>query len=165
MLVKEIPIDETGFVIIEVYIKPKNSTTMKCVKFKVDSGANFTTISSDKLFELGYDEEWIKSGKKLTGSARPTVANGKFLDDCYEVVLPEINIGGFVGRNWHFLTSPTETFRLLFGTNSMKFFNWNFDYENTLCRLTVNKKATNLLFDKSEQSIHAIDELGARHGS
>ena len=35
--------------------------------YKVDMGANCTTISKDWLLELGYDEDWIKTGKRLKG--------------------------------------------------------------------------------------------------
>ncbi|MCL1843205.1 MAG: hypothetical protein FWF79_05285 [Defluviitaleaceae bacterium] len=55
---------------------PDDSTTMAQVEYKVDTGANCTTISKKRLAELGYDENRIKSGKLLTGSERPTAATG-----------------------------------------------------------------------------------------
>ena len=86
-MLHEVDFNNAGFAILEVSIKPKTSLTMVNVDYKVDSGANCTTISSKRLFDLGYDEEWIRSGKLLTGSEAPTVASGIAVDDCYEVIL------------------------------------------------------------------------------
>jgi len=72
---------------------------MSHLSYKVDTGANRTTIGKDFLFDLGYDESWIKSGELLTGSACPTVATGNAISDCYRVILPEIRIGEWVGYN------------------------------------------------------------------
>jgi hypothetical protein len=58
---------------------------MQTVIYKVDTGANCTTISSKQLYEFGYDKEWIKTGKLLEGNVRPTVASGLPVDDCYEL--------------------------------------------------------------------------------
>ena len=56
LLLYEIRFNSTGFAFIEISIKPNSSAVMENVTFKVDSGANCTTISSKRLFELGYDE-------------------------------------------------------------------------------------------------------------
>ena len=101
---------------------------------------------------------WINSGKPLVGSDAPTVASGMPVDGCYEVVLPEINIGGWVGYNWPVLTSLSVPFKFLLGTDSMQFFNWHFDYENSVCRFDLIPGKRKLLFNQKEQSIHAIDD-------
>jgi len=131
---------------------------MESIRYKVDTGANCTTIGYKKLSELGFDEDWVKAGKLLQNDARPTVASGLPIDDCYEVILPEIRIGDWVGYNWPFLTSLSVPFKFLLGTDSMKFFNWNFDYENGVCRFELIPSKRKLLFNQKEQSIHAIDE-------
>jgi hypothetical protein len=131
---------------------------MAYANYKVDSGASCTTISRTELAKLGYNEEWIKSGRRLEGNARPTVASGLPVDDCYEVILPEIRIGDWVGYNWPVLTSLSVPFKFLLGTDSMRFFNWNFDYENNVCKFDLIPGKRKLLFNQQEQSIHAIDE-------
>ena len=154
----ETKLNNYGFAIIPIYAKQKDLPTMLSVYCKVDSGANRTTISRNWLIQLGYDEDWIKTGKKLEGNARPTLASGLPLDDCYEVILPQINIGGWVGYNWPVLTSLSVPFKFLLGTDSMQFFNWHFDYENGVCRFDLIPGKRKLLFNQKEQSIHAIDE-------
>jgi len=156
----EIKLTELGFAVIPLNIRQKNTPTMLPVDYKVDTGANCTTIGKDWLLSLGYDEEWIKSGRRLAGNARPTVASGLPLDDCYEVILPEIHIGGWVGYNWPALTSLSLPFKFLLGTDSMQFFNWNFDYESNVCRFDLIAGKRKMLFNQTEQSIHAIDEVG-----
>ena len=104
-MLREINFNSAGFAFLEISIKPRHSTTMESVTCKVDSGADCTTISAKRLLELGYDENWICSGKPLFGSEAPTAASGLPIDGCYEVILPEINIGDWVGYNWPVLTS------------------------------------------------------------
>ena len=86
MLAYEVKFDRVGFVIIPIYVRNKQTPIMARIDYKVDSGANRTTISRNWLMQLGYDENWIKSGKRLEGNARPTLASGLPLDDCYEIV-------------------------------------------------------------------------------
>jgi hypothetical protein len=131
---------------------------MAQVEYKVDTGANCTTISKKRLVELGYDENWIKSGKLLTGGERPTAATGLPVDDCYIVTLPEIRIGEWVGYNWPFMTSLSVPFKFLLGTDSMRFFNWHFDYENDVCKFDLIQGKRKVLFNQKEQSIHSIDK-------
>ena len=128
--------------------------------YKVDTGANCTTLGRKRLSELGYGDDWITSGKLLTGNARPTVASGYSVDDCYEVILPEICIGDWVGYNWPVVTSLSVPFKFLLGTDSMQFFNWHFDYENGVCKFDLIPGKRKLLFNQKEQSIHSIDETG-----
>ena len=156
----EIQFSPLGFAFLRVDIKPRHSTTMEAISYKVDTGANCTTISSERLFELGFDVDWIRSGKLLEGNSRPTVASGLPVNDCYEVVLPEIRIGDWVCYNWPLLTSLSVPFKLLLGTDSMQFFNWIFDYENGVCRFDLIPGKRKLLFNQKEQSIHAIEESG-----
>ena len=147
-----------GFAIIELSVKPHDSVTMETVLFKIDSGANCTTISAKHLMEMGYGEEWIRAGKPLTGADAPTVASGLPIESCYEVILPEIHIGDWVGYNWPVMTSLSVPFKFLLGTDSMQFFNWHFDYENGVCKFDLIPDKRKLLFNQKEQSIHAIDE-------
>jgi hypothetical protein len=130
---------------------------MHDVAYKVDSGANCTTISRKMLYDLGYGEDWIKSGELLAGDAAPTLASGLPIDECYRVILPEIHLGDWVGYNWPAITSLSVSFKFLLGTDSMAFFNWNFDYEHGVCAFDLVPGKRKLLFNQHEQSIHAVE--------
>jgi len=156
--VHEIKINKLGFAIVPMHIKPKEASTMLHTDYKVDTGANCTTIGSKRLLELGYDHNWIKTGRLLEGDARPTVASGLPIDDCYQVILPEIRLGDWVGYNWPVITSLSVQFKFLLGTDSMQFFNWHFNYEEGICKFELIPGKRKALFDRKEQSIHAIDD-------
>ena len=51
---------EYGRVYVRINIKPYDNITMLPLEFKVDTGADTTTISKAELEKLGYDMEWIK---------------------------------------------------------------------------------------------------------
>ena len=158
--VAEVNFDTLGFAYVRLHIKPRNAQAMKDIPYKVDTGANSTTINKDALQILGYDEIWVKTGRLLTGSEKPTVATGEPIDNCYIIALPEIQLGGYVGYNWPFLVSLNDKFqfRLLLGTDSMQYFNWDFDYENCVCRFALIPGKRKLLFNQKEQSIHDVGE-------
>ena len=155
----ELKLSEYGFAFIDIDIKPRYQSTMKAVTYKIDTGANCTTISHKQLLQLGFDHTWIKSGRALDGEESPTVASGNPVHDCYEVILPEIHIGDYVGYNWPFITSLSDSFRFLLGTDTMLFFNWTFNYEHGLCTFSLIPGKRRLLFNSKEQSIHSLDEL------
>ena len=159
MLVAEVRFDAFGFAYIDVYIRAKNTPAMAYLQYKVDTGANRTTISREFLQKLGYGIDWIReSGELLTDGGSPTVATGEPIKDCYIVTLDEITIGDYVGYNWPFLTSLSVQFRSLLGTDTMQFFNWDFNYEHGNCHYELIPGKRKLLFNQKEQSIHSIDE-------
>ena len=160
MSVAEVSFDTLGFAYVRFYIRPRNAQAMKDLPYKVDTGANSTTMNRETLQILGYDDSWVKTGRLLTGAERPTVATSEMIDNCYIVTLPEIQLGGYVGYNWPFLVSLNDKFqfRLLLGTDSMQYFNWDFDYGSGVCRFNLIPGKRKLLFNKKEQSMHAIDE-------
>jgi hypothetical protein len=47
--VNKIEFNADGFVLLDIAIKPTYSTTMEIITYKVDSGANRTTINSEGL--------------------------------------------------------------------------------------------------------------------
>ena len=157
----EVKFDTLGFAYVQLFIKPNITPTMKYLPYKVDTGANRTTISKEALQGLGYNDDWVKAGRQLVGAERPTVATGEPIDNCFIIALPEIQLGGYVGYNWPFLVSLNceIQFRLLLGTDSMRFFNWNFDYERGACIFDLIPGKRDLLFNQQAQSIHAIDEI------
>ena len=158
----KLKINDNGFVIVRVWIQPRSKAVYDIIDYKIDTGANRTTINLKTLELLGFDENWIKSnGKLLTGDECPSVATGDAIDDCYSICLPEIRIGKYTGINWHFIVSLNKhiQFRYLFGTDSMQFFKWNFDFENNICDYNVIKNKERVLFNKQYQSVSALDNI------
>ena len=158
----KLKIDDNGFTIIRVWIQPKCEAIYEYIDCKIDSGANRTTIDLKTLKLLGFDENWIKeNGKLLVGDECPSVATGEAIDDCYSICLPEVRIGKYTGKNWHFIVSLNKRihFRYLFGTDSMQFFNWNFNFEKNVCEYNAIENKERVLFNKQNQVVSALDDI------
>ena len=56
----KIAIPDTGRIECIVQIKPYDAYLMEPIRFKIDTGADFSTISKSVLHELGYTEAWIE---------------------------------------------------------------------------------------------------------
>ena len=111
--------------------------------FKLDNGATATTLSYKTLDSLGYNIDYIKkNGVLLTGSDRPSTADGKKIDGTFELTLKNLILGNYLGLNVLILTSLTFEFSNLLGANVQQFFDWNISYEKEICdyMLVKNKK-------------------------
>jgi len=56
---------EYGRAFLSINIKPLSNSTMLPIEFKVDAGADNTTISKSDLVILGYDMAWIRQNKGI----------------------------------------------------------------------------------------------------
>ena len=112
-------------VYIPVYVKPFSQTAMKPVQFKVDTGADSTTISKHELYKLGFTLDWIRE-KSVIETA--STADGSVFT-VGVVQLPVINLLDYEGKNWPFLVIIDEKrdFRNLLGRDLLSGFNYNFD--------------------------------------
>jgi predicted aspartyl protease len=123
---------EFGRVFIPIYIKPSDNPTLLGMKFKVDTGADKTTISKESLSNLGYDMNWIKQNAVIyKDEDKPTTASGDKINAGY-VQLPLINILGYEGKNWAFqiIMDENQDFRNLLGRDLLTGFNYQFDNDN-----------------------------------
>ena len=80
----KIGFSEFGRVYVPIDIKPINAETMLPVRFKVDTGADTSTISKPELWRLGYDMDWIqKNAIVFEDKDKPTTASGDKIDAGY----------------------------------------------------------------------------------
>ena len=96
----KLKIPETGRVECRVHIKPYTSSLMEPVDFKIDTGADFSTISKSTLHTLGYNNCWIDKNKQPMASST-TVASGEKVIS-YFIKLPIINVYGIEGIDYPF---------------------------------------------------------------
>ena len=149
-------IRSNGFIYVPVHVKHRNLPNMLTRTYKVDTGANSTTISRTWLEALGYDAKWVLENGKPTF---PTSASGAPIKDCYRITLPEISIGDWIGGNWEFtVTLNAEIdFRLLLGTDTMQFFNWHIDYGNMSCVYNFIQSKRKLLSDDGKRYMYSVE--------
>ena len=118
-----------GRVFLIIDIKPLIENTMKSVRFKVDTGADKSTISKYTLNELGYDYDWIKNNAiTFKEEDKPTTASGERVNAGY-IQLPLINILGYEGKYWPFqiIVDEDKDFRNLLGRDLLTGFNFSFN--------------------------------------
>jgi predicted aspartyl protease len=132
---------EFGRAYISMHIKPINDTTMRPISFKVDTGADKTTISRYHLFLLGYGAEWLKQNVVMyEDKEKPTTASGEKISAGY-VQLPLINILGYEGKNWSFqvILDEKHDFRNLLGRDLLTGFNYSFDNDADVFSISRTK--------------------------
>ena len=121
-----------GRAFLPINIKPFDETTMYRVDFKVDTGADNTTISKEALLRLGYSMGWIRQNAvAYKDKEKPTTASGDKVNAGY-VQLPMINILGYEGRYWPFqlIMDEKQDFRNLLGRDLLTGFNFQFNNDD-----------------------------------
>jgi hypothetical protein len=101
----------------------------------------------------------------LRGSERPSTATGEVVSECYLVVIPEIRIGTWTGYNWSFLVRLNDDekrqLKLLFDTDSMRFFNWVFDFKQGICEYIGLTDVQHINFNQMKQYLNSIDGVSS----
>jgi len=149
---------EFGRVYVEINIKQQDSIAMPPVRFKVDTGADKTTISKEDLVVLGYDMHWIKQNAVVfKDEEKPTTASGDRINAGY-VQLPLINILGYEGKSWPFqiIMDEEQDFRNLLGRDLLAGFNYWFSNDEekfTIARAKTFKPKYDFL---QNQEIHEL---------
>jgi len=160
------PLDDTGRAICRIYFKPQGEVTMPFCYFKIDTGADFSTMPKEYLYKLGYDKEWISANAKPETDRETTTATGQSVTN-YIVRLPMINVYGYEAINWPFAIllddehpngkTIRRDFHPLLGLDLLAGFNFNLDNANncfSLTRITPFKPRRAFL---PGQEIHALN--------
>ena len=94
-------LSKEGRAYIQIHIKPYDNLELKGIDFKVDTGADMTTISKEVLTnELGYPAKWIE--KNMVKYKIETTGAGQIIDDVYYIRIEKANILGRDLSNWPF---------------------------------------------------------------
>ena len=125
----KIAFGDFGRVYMPIDIKPLGKTILAPIEFKVDTGADMSTISKEALARLGYNREWIiQNAIVFKEEEKPTTASGDKINAGY-VQLPVINILGYEGKEWPFqiIMDENQDFRNLLGRDLLSGFNYQFN--------------------------------------
>ena len=132
---------EHGRTYVAIHVKPKDSTVLESIDFKVDTGADVTTITKKDLLLVGYDKAWIHDNVQINHDSPLTTADERPLQTGY-VQVPLINIFGYEAKNWPFTILVDDCwnmdFRNLLGRDLLSGFNYTFDNVNDLMRIERN---------------------------
>ena len=128
----KIGFSEYGRVFVNINVKPNDNITLFPIEFKVDTGADATTISKVSLAKLGYGKDWIDlNAVMLRDEDKPTTASGDKINAGY-IQLPLINILGYEGKRWPFqvILDDAKDFRNLLGRDLLTGFNYWFSNDD-----------------------------------
>ena len=126
----KIKLSEEGRAHIPVNMKLYNDSLLEKVIFKLDTGADLTTINKKDLVILGYSKEWIKENAVKSLTCTISGAGGK-IESAYYVVVPISNILGRDLHNWTFYIrmDDDKDFPNLLGIDILLNFNFTFNYD------------------------------------
>jgi len=148
-----------GRAICKVAFQISGGIRMRNIDFKIDTGADFSTLSKKNLYYLGYDDNWIKSNVAEDTTQRTTVASGEQVKTHY-VQLPLLNFYGYEAINWPFaVLLDDRDYRPLLGLDLLGGFNFTLDNANdcfTLTRIESFKRRRVFLPNQEIHEIHTV---------
>ena len=148
-----------GRVYVDIHIKQQTGITMPPISFKVDTGADKTTISKEDLVMLGYDMEWIKQNAVVfKDEDKPITSSGDRINAGY-VQLPLINILGYEGKSWPFqiIMADNQDFRNLLGRDLLAGFNYWFNNDDDKFTIAMAKTFKPRYVFLPNQEINEVD--------
>ena len=120
----------SGLIMVDIKIWNKNKSKLDILPITVDTGASVTTISTDILYQAGYD---ISSGRVI----RITTASGiEYVKEVFveKIKLDTIEIGNILV---YAHTFPQESFSTgVLGLNVLSAFDVNLQFSKGLISLT-----------------------------
>ncbi|MCL2015738.1 MAG: retroviral-like aspartic protease family protein [Defluviitaleaceae bacterium] len=161
MFNEPIPISPEGRGIIDVFLKPLNEVILEPKDFKLDTGADITTISKETLNELGYDNDWI-TANAITDPNRTMQSAGVEKKSATYVILPAVNFFGRDLVNWplHILADDDKDYPNLIGLDILRYFVVTFDFAKwELILIPIDEpKKTNIILEN--QRIYTVNTAG-----
>ena len=158
ILSKPIAISPEGRGMVEVHLKPMNGLILKPIDFKLDTGADVTTISKATLNDLGYNNDWI-TANAVTNTTMTMQSAGVEKKSATYVILPAVNFFGRDLVNWplHILVDDDKDYPNLIGLDILRYFVVTFDFAKwELILIPIDKpKKTNIILEN--QRIYTVN--------
>jgi len=144
-----------GRVFLPIYFKPFGAFEMKSILYKVDTGADVTTISKLDIYALGYDEKWISGNIVSRGSA--TTATGDYVETAL-LRIPLLNVLGYEAKNWLFsiVLEDGKDFRNLLGRDLLAGFDYTFRNSLNVFEIERTSKFVAIYPLEYGQEIHEV---------
>jgi hypothetical protein len=136
-------------------VSTANGKSFDDVDFKLDSGSDFTTISRDDLFDLGYTLEFLQSCPIYEGGAS-TASEGLKLQLRY-ITDVSIKFGDREIKGCRIYFSLDTNLRNLFGCDILKYFNREIDYDKGELRLMQRAAMPQLIVGETPLHIYTLD--------
>ena len=129
----EYMLSSEGRAYVPVYVKPINDVKLTSVLFKIDTGADLTTMSKSELYRLGFDQKWIETNAAQDKTRTLSGAGGKS-ESAWYIAMQIFNFAGRDMKNWpiYIRIEESRNFPNLLGLDVLSNFNFKFDYDNAV---------------------------------
>ena len=128
--------------------------SFKGVRFKLDSGSDFTTIDAGDLHNLGYTRQFLENCPFHRLSAR-TASRDIRLQYVENV---SIKFGEREIQSCRIFFALGSKLRSLFGSDILKYFNWSVNYDKKVLRLDKTESIPAL--SEGEEPLHIYTAEG-----
>jgi len=122
------------------------------VRFKLDSGSDFTTLSCEDLDNLGYSEEYLRSCK-VHGKAHTATSVEVDLQYIEGV---SIKFGDRELQGCRIFFALGSGMRSLFGSDILKYFNREINYDKGELRLDLTENPPGLAQNETPIQIYSV---------
>ena len=129
--------------------------SFKGVRFKLDSGSDFTTIDSKDLYNLGYTRGFLENCPFHHLSASTASSNIRLQ------YIKNVSIK-FIEReiqNCRIFFALDSQLRSLFGSDILKYFNWSVDYDKKILQLNKTENVPTLSEGEESLQIYTIENV------
>ena len=150
-------LSKEGRAYVPVHIKPCDEKTLQNISFKIDTGADLTTISKKELHTIGYSMEWINKNAVKDVKHTLTRAGGK-KETAWYIVIPISNFSGCDMKNWTFYirVEKDRDYPNLLGLDVLSNFNFTFNYDMGILSVEPAKKPVIVFPKLINQDISSI---------
>jgi hypothetical protein len=131
-----------GRVVFGAKVLTSDKKSLGSVEFKLDSGSDFTTLSCDDLKKLGYTQDYLQGCPIHTNEASGATEEITFQLQYIENVSIKFGTRELQGCRVFFALGTK--LRSLFGSDILKYFNWEVDNDEGELRLTQRATALGL---------------------
>ena len=130
--------------------------SLKDVDFKYDSGSDFTTISHKTLKYLGYTDEFLKSCPVHENGANLAMDEKKIPLQYIKNV--SIKFGDRELQHCRVFFAMGTGLRSLFGSDILKYFNREINYDTGELKLTERKSEVTLSTGETQIQIYSLEQ-------
>jgi hypothetical protein len=132
-----------------------NRKSLDDVRFKYDSGSDFTTISCDDLEYLGYSYDYLKSCPHHESGA--SLAMGDNRTPLQYITNVSIKFGDRELQHCRVFFALGTTLRSLFGSDILKYFNREICYDSGELRLSERESMPELSVGEVPIQIYSLE--------
>jgi len=148
--------NELGRVDFDAHVMTGDRKSLKRVRFLLDSGSDFTTISCRDLARLGFTEEYLKSCPYH--STRATVATGENKKPFQYITNVSIKFGDRELQQCRVFFALGTQLSNFFGNDVLKYFNRDVDYDTGELTLKERKNKPGLATGEVEIQIYSLEQ-------